>query len=161
MYCNQTPPPADSASAKLTLKFLEACNKIFERGLLSHDKVTSPDSRVVTNITEGFKFFSTWLDGIYAEGLMLNNCNATMVIVCTQILHFVQLKTAKRNFFHGKVRNVLGASVINFSLISAWDNLRIDVYGFTELTKYFLECYPGYFLSPLRVSGSAVESLFG
>ena len=35
------------------------------------------------------------------------------------------------------------------------------MYGFTEFTKYFLKCYPGYFLSPLRISGSAVESLFG
>ena len=42
-----------------------------------------------------------------------------------------------------------------------WDNLRIDVYGFTELTKYFFRCYSGYFLSPLRLSGSPVETLFG
>ena len=47
------------------------------------------------------------------------------------------------------------------SLIIAWDNLRIDVYGFTALTKNFLENHPGYFLSPLRISGSAVETLFG
>ena len=26
--------------------------------------------------------------------------------------------------------------------------------------KYFLQKYPGYFVSPLRLSGSAVESLF-
>ena len=43
----------------------------------------------------------------------------------------------------------------------AWDNLRIDVYGFIELTQSFLESNPGYFLSPLRISGSAVETLFG
>ena len=46
-------------------------------------------------------------------------------------------------------------------ILSAWDNLRIDVYGFIELTKYFLKVYPDYFLSPLRISGSAVETLFG
>lgn len=48
-----------------------------------------------------------------------------------------------------------------FNLLAAWDNLRVDVYGFIELTKYFLKQYPGYFLSPLRISGSAVETLFG
>ena len=35
------------------------------------------------------------------------------------------------------------------------------MYGFIELTKHFLKSYHEYFLSPLRISGSAVESLFG
>lgn len=35
------------------------------------------------------------------------------------------------------------------------------IYGFLKLTGYFLEKHPGYFMSPLRVSGSAVETLFG
>ena len=35
------------------------------------------------------------------------------------------------------------------------------MYGFRELADYFFEKHPGYFLSPLRISGSAVESLFG
>ena len=35
------------------------------------------------------------------------------------------------------------------------------MYGFIGFTNYFLELYPGYFVSPLRLSGSAVESLFG
>ena len=43
----------------------------------------------------------------------------------------------------------------------AWDNLRIDVYGFVGFTKYLFERHPGYFVSPLRISGSAVETLFG
>jgi hypothetical protein len=38
--------------------------------------------------------------------------------------------------------------------------LRIDVYGFLKLAEYFLEKHPRYFLSPLRISGSAVETLF-
>ena len=42
----------------------------------------------------------------------------------------------------------------------AWDLLRIDVYSFKAFCKYFLQKYPGYFVSPLRISGSAVESLF-
>ena len=120
MYCNQTPPPEDSASAKLTLKFLEACNKIFERGLLSHDKVTSPDSHVVTNITEGFKFFSTWLDGIYAEGLILNNCNAKNKGDC---LHtdssFCATENCQKKFLSWQSKKCIiirsNASVIDFS----------------------------------------------
>jgi len=42
----------------------------------------------------------------------------------------------------------------------AWDLLRIDIYGFQAFCKYFLEKYPGYFVSPLRMSGSSIESLF-
>ena len=43
---------------------------------------------------------------------------------------------------------------------TAWDLLRIDIYGFRAFCKYFFEQHPGYFISPLRISGSAVESLF-
>lgn len=42
----------------------------------------------------------------------------------------------------------------------AFDLLRIDVYGFHAFCKHFFDQYPGYFVSPLRLSGSAVESLF-
>ena len=44
---------------------------------------------------------------------------------------------------------------------AAWDLLRIDVQGFTEFCSDFLSRQRGYFVSPLRLSGSAVESIFG
>ena len=44
---------------------------------------------------------------------------------------------------------------------TAWDLLRIDVQGFMEFCRYFLSKHPGYFISPLRLSGSAIESVFG
>ena len=34
------------------------------------------------------------------------------------------------------------------------------MYGFKAFCDYFLSTYPGYFVSPLRLSGSAVETLF-
>jgi len=42
----------------------------------------------------------------------------------------------------------------------AWDLLRIDVYSFNAFAKWFFNTYPTYFIAPLRISGSAVESLF-
>ena len=42
----------------------------------------------------------------------------------------------------------------------AWDLLCIDVYGFKAFCEWFLQTYPTHFISPLRISGSAVESLF-
>jgi len=50
--------------------------------------------------------------------------------------------------------------VIFFNLPVDWDLLQIDIYGFRAFCKNFLAKYPGYFISPLRISGSAVESLF-
>ena len=41
-----------------------------------------------------------------------------------------------------------------------WDLLRLTI-GFTGLCKDFLARNPGYFLKPIRVKGSVVESLLG
>lgn len=45
-------------------------------------------------------------------------------------------------------------------LFIAFDLLRIDIHGFNMFCRYILEKHLGYFISPLRVSGSAVETLF-
>lgn len=44
---------------------------------------------------------------------------------------------------------------------SAWDLLKIDVYGFRAFCEDFLKHHPKHFVAPLRVSGSSVETLFG
>ena len=43
---------------------------------------------------------------------------------------------------------------------TAWDLLRIDVYGFKFFTEDFLSRHPKHFTSSLRISGSAIETLF-
>ena len=43
---------------------------------------------------------------------------------------------------------------------TAWKLLRIDVYSFRAICEWFLNTYPTYFISPLLLSGSSVESLF-
>lgn len=45
-------------------------------------------------------------------------------------------------------------------LIYHYDLLRIDIHGFNLCCEHFLKEHPGYFVSPLRVSESAVETLF-
>ena len=47
-----------------------------------------------------------------------------------------------------------------YSNLTAWDLLRICVYGFNAFCVYFLNKYPDRFISSLWVSGSAIESLF-
>lgn len=41
-----------------------------------------------------------------------------------------------------------------------WDLLRVMFYGFMGLAKEFFKLCPGYFLSFIRITGSAIESLF-
>ena len=43
---------------------------------------------------------------------------------------------------------------------AAWDNLRINVYGFAAFCEWFFKEYPSYFIVPIPTTGSAVETLF-
>ena len=48
-----------AAAAKIS-EFLEACNLLFERGLLSRQRVNCNSSQVLNNIRNGLKFFEMW-----------------------------------------------------------------------------------------------------
>ena len=39
---------------------LEACNELFETGILSHEMVDSPSSPVSLNMKQGFGYFQDW-----------------------------------------------------------------------------------------------------
>jgi len=67
-YLTSDPAPDDAASVKLTLQYLEACNKIFEKGLLSHDKICDVDSKVLNSIGAGFSFFEKWHEELSQGG---------------------------------------------------------------------------------------------
>ena len=45
-------------------------------------------------------------------------------------------------------------------IFQTYDLLRICVYGFHEFCRSFLERNPGYYIVPLKLNGSAVETLF-
>ena len=51
-------------STVCTLKYLEACNNLFEKGFLSSKQVSNTNREVICNIEKGFGFFTNWLDGI-------------------------------------------------------------------------------------------------
>jgi len=67
-YLTTDPAPNDATSVKLTLKYLEACSKIFEKGLLSHDKICDLDSEVLHSVATGFSHFAKWHEGLSREG---------------------------------------------------------------------------------------------
>ncbi len=69
-YVNQDHLPPDASSVNLTLKYLTACNSIFEKGFLSHKKVSIDEQEVLKNIQQGFAFYSGWLKSILDEGIV-------------------------------------------------------------------------------------------
>jgi hypothetical protein len=73
-YVNQSPPPdnALSVTVNYTLKYFEACNKLFEVGFLSSLRVSGAHREVLVNIQSGYHFFTMWLD------LLLKGVNVTL-----------------------------------------------------------------------------------
>ena len=68
-YIHQNLPPPDASSVSEILKYLEACSQLFEKGFLSHSKITSMNSEVLKNIDEGYDYFSDWVSSILKKGL--------------------------------------------------------------------------------------------
>lgn len=56
------PPKLDNADTSEVLKYLEACNLLFEQGSLSH-------SDVLKNIDKGFCYFAEWLNSILERSM--------------------------------------------------------------------------------------------
>ena len=61
-------PPDDAAGVSETLKYLEACSLLFEKGFLSHNKAESLNCEVLQNIENGYKYFSDWISAILQKG---------------------------------------------------------------------------------------------
>ena len=67
-YCKQNPAPSDAVNVELCLKYLEACNKLFENGFLSHKQVLSLQSPVLKSIDDDFSYFTTWHNNLTTKG---------------------------------------------------------------------------------------------
>ena len=76
-YTHQNPLPSDAESTTETLKYLEACSQLFEKGFLCHEKICNMDSSVLQNISTGYKYFSEWLSTLLSEGIS-NHCVLTI-----------------------------------------------------------------------------------
>ena len=75
--------------------------------------------------------------------------------------HIVSIKSNSFSFTSQyKFANELPFGAFFFSL-QTFDLQRVMVYCFLQFSKYFFENFPGYSLSPLRMSISRLESLFG
>ncbi len=116
----------DCDSTNLARDYLIACSKVFERGILSNNKITVDDKKIMENIQEGYAYFETWWEQLKAGG------------------DFIPNNSQERRFLSWQT----------------WDLLRITVFGFQGLVSSFLDKHPEYYIYPLKVNGSAVETLF-
>ena len=49
---------------------------------------------------------------------------------------------------------------MTFIPLQTWDLLRLMFQGLIGLCEHFLTEHPGYFITPVRINGSAIESYF-
>ena len=96
---SKQPPPADAAAVSETAKFLHACNLTFEKGILSHAFVRSVDSKVLTNVKNGWQYFTEWAEEHHNTGTVVNMC--TTYHTC--------FSTFKCNLFTTEHQRALGA----------------------------------------------------
>lgn len=58
----------DLSSTELIVQFLEALNKLFEEGFLSHQQINSTSDPIFQNMEQGY---TNWLDSLLAEGVYI------------------------------------------------------------------------------------------
>lgn len=120
----------DVEASTKTGEYLDACNLLFEQGLLSYRRVNNKDSSVLKNIKQGMSFFEQW---------------------CADHMDTVYQENTKR------------ARQKKFLAWQTWDLLRLVVHGFLAFCNWFFDkVSPNgkYFISPLRINGSAIESIY-
>lgn len=54
--------PPDRENVSKTVEYLDGCRDLFERGILSHEKIADEHSPVLQNMFNGFSFFVGWAD---------------------------------------------------------------------------------------------------
>jgi len=62
------PPPSDAKEVLRVVDYLEACNKLFERGLLAHVRIPTYPNQILENMEQGYSFLTGWLDSLLAKG---------------------------------------------------------------------------------------------
>ncbi|XP_014670998.1 PREDICTED: uncharacterized protein LOC106811792 [Priapulus caudatus] len=126
------PQPSNAATTIMTKDYLQACNLVFENGLLSHEMIDRNHPKTMDNIRKGYQFFEDWLETLLDE-----------------------ISQQREESFH-----LTSPKERRFLSWQTWDLLRVMYFGFTGLVSSFMERHPDHFISPLRINGSAVETLF-
>jgi hypothetical protein len=128
ILADRTSNAGSKASIQMTVNFLEACNNLFESGILSNEVVKQQDTTILGNMKKGLHFFETWLTNLLSDNQGYNPNDSKQKL---------------------------------FLAWQTWDLMRITVYGFLGFCEEFFEKYgDSFYVSPLRLNGSAIETLF-
>ena len=122
---NEDNQPSDWKSTALTREYLMACNQLFEKGFLSHEKITKDSREAMESIHKGMEYVFSWYRGLSTG-------------------EFMPTYSKERQFLSWQT----------------FDLLRIAAYGFEDFLEAFFEENPNYYVLPLKLNGSAVETLF-
>eukprot|EP00733_Pompholyxophrys_punicea_P000252 Pompholyxophrys_punicea_v1_NODE_53_length_4254_cov_18.877590.p1 type:complete len:841 gc:universal NODE_53_length_4254_cov_18.877590:1608-4130(+) len=131
-YTKSSPKPVDSENVETFCEMLEALRDIFEDCLLTSVPLLSLQDARITNMQRGYSFFVSWANERLSLHPEISN---------------------KENINFGKQTGFLHWQT--------WDELRITYYAFLGFCTQFFSLYPKYFISPVRLNGSAVETIFG
>ena len=58
-YAASTPTPLDATAVAMVVKYLEACNRLFERGILGHVYISTYPNHILNNMEEGYSFYQS------------------------------------------------------------------------------------------------------
>ena len=94
----------DAASVELSHKYLEACQKLFENGFLSHRRIFHVDSCVLKSIQDGYAFFTEWYKNLSEEGNKCFSVNLKSLIIFSRTVS-VTLQDTRFLSWQSKVIN--------------------------------------------------------
>ena len=81
-YISQNPKPGDAESVKQCMLYLEACNKLFENGFLTHQRIFDLDSCVLRSIHEGYFFVSGMMNSQLKVYHLLHHSKMLTDLIC-------------------------------------------------------------------------------
>ena len=110
---------------------------------------------------KGYKFFTSWLDGLLEQGNILFRFFCIIKSPATYLVVQCSPWWVLYTFFMYSVGyNPVDSNSKEFLAWQTWDLLCIMWYGFQEFATSFTSRHPGFYVSPLRLYGSAIETLF-
>ena len=86
----------------MTVNYLQALNYLFERGFLSHDKITSMDSHVLCGMEHGC---SDWLDELLGQGKYIMSDKINSVILDIKSSGLLPTNPYQRSFLAWQVNH--------------------------------------------------------
>ena len=123
------PTPLHAAAVTKVVKYLEACNRLFEWGILGHVYIWKYPNHILNNV-EVYSFFSQWLNLLLENGKFIRF--GPTFIHDFSLLHLSPLQS-----LHESESSVTDPTSNMFLSWQTWNLMRITWYGFKEFCEYF------------------------